>query len=137
MRSNLFSYIIALTFGVTAGLTTLFVIPSQFEIAVWVLLTLFLGILSHYQFDKYKFRNAFVIAIFAGIAITLTHLYFIKQYLMTHQEEIETLDKILIKGSYRLTLLIIAPIYWIVLGALTGLTNLILGKILRTISPNR
>lgn len=137
MKSKLFSYIITLIFGITAGLTTLFIIPNQFEIVIWILLVLFLGILSHYQFDSYPFRNAFLIAIFAGIITTVTHLYFIKQYLMTHQEEIETLDKILIHNSYRLTLLIIAPFYWIILGLLTGLSSLVLGKILGTRSPNR
>ncbi|GAB4341016.1 MAG: hypothetical protein OHK0038_20640 [Flammeovirgaceae bacterium] len=137
MKSKVFSYIITLIFGITAGLTTLFIIPSQFEVAVWMLLVLFLGILAHYQFDRNPFRNAFVIAIFAGITITTTHLYFIKHYLMTHQEEIETLDKILIKNSYRLTLLMIAPIYWIILGFLTGVSTLALRKTLRTRSPNR
>jgi len=56
---------------------------------------------------------------------------------MTHQEEIQTLEKFLINNSYRLTLLIIAPTYWIVLGVLTVLMNLVVEKTRRTISPNR
>ncbi len=137
MKTNFIPYTFALIFGSMAGLITLFIIPSQFEIAVWLFLILFIGIYSHYQFANHKYKKTFVVSVLTGIAITLTHLYFIDQYLITHQEEIQTLDKILINNSYKLTLLIIAPIYWIIFGGLNVLMNLVIEKTTRTISPNR
>ena len=137
MKSSFISCAIALLLGFVAGLITLFIIPSEFEIFVWLFLILLISIYSQYQFEKSKYKKTFIISVLTGIVIMLTHLYFINQYLLTHREEIQTLDKILINNSYRLTLLIMAPIYWIILGSLTVLMNLVIEKLMRTVSPNR
>ncbi len=137
MKSRCIPYAFALLLGVVAGLITLFIIPSEFEIFVWLFLILLISTYSQYQFENYTYKKTFIMSVLTGIVITLTHLYFINQYLLTHREEIQTLDKILINNSYRLTLFIIAPMYWIILGSLTVLTNLVIEKLLRTVSPNR
>ena len=137
MKSRFRPYAIALLVGFIAGLITLFIIPSEFEIFVWLVLILLISTYSQYQFEKYKYKKTFIISVLTGIVITLTHLYFINQYLLTHREEIQTLDKILITNSYRLTLFSIAPMYWIILGSLTVLMNLVIEKLIRTVSPNR
>jgi len=137
MKSSFINHSFAVFIGVVAGLLTLFVIPSQFEIFVWVLLVLIIVVYSLHQFGSQKRRNILVISFLTGMAITLTHLYFIDQYLETHQEEIQALDKILINNSYRLTLLIIAPIYWVILGALATVNMVLIEKIINPIKSNR
>lgn len=132
MKFNFTPYLVALICGLLAGLTTLFIIPSQLELIVWLFLVLFIGVFSHYHFASHKYRKTFVISVLTGMTITLTHLYFIKQYLITHQEEIQMLNQILINNSYRLTLLIIAPVYWIILGLLTVLIHYVFEKLFGT-----
>jgi len=137
MKSKYIPFVIALFFGVGAGLTTLFLIQNQFEIFVWLLLIVIISIYSYYQFRSQKYRMTFIISVITGMTITLTHLCFVKQYLITHPNEIQTLDKILISNSYRLTLLMIAPAYWIILGILTLLMTVITEKVISRISPSR
>jgi hypothetical protein len=137
VKINLIVYPFAIILGLVTGLITLFVISSQFEIFVWLFLILIIGIYTHYQVNSNKYRKTFVIAVLTGIVITFTHLSFINQYLETHQEEIQMLDKILINNSYRLTLLIVAPIYWSILGVLSIGIRLVIEKINKTINPNR
>jgi hypothetical protein len=137
MEAKYIPFVIALFFGVGAGLTTLFLKQNQFEIFVWLLLIVIISIYSNYQFGSQKYRMAFIISVITGITITLTHLIFVKQYLVTHSNEIQILDKILISNSYRLTLIVIAPAYWIILGILTKLTIVVIEKVIKRISPNR
>jgi len=137
MESKYIPFVIALFFGVGAGLTTLFLIQNEFEIFVWLLLIVIISIYSNYQFGSQKYRMTFIISVVTGMTITLTHLCFVKQYLVTHPNEIQTLDKILISNSYRLTLLVIAPAYWLILGILTILMSVVIEKVIKRISPNR
>jgi hypothetical protein len=137
MKADFIVYPFAVILGLVTGLITLFIIPSLFEIFVWLFLILIIGIYTHYQVNSNKYRKTFVIAVLTGIVITFTHLSFINQYLETHHEEIQMLDKILINNSYRLTLLIVAPIYWSILGVLSIGIRLVIEKINKTINPNR
>jgi hypothetical protein len=120
--------LIAVLIGITIGLATVFIVPSSFEIIVWLVLAFVLSIFVKVKFKIKIYTNTFLLAALCGMFVTLTHLFFLDNYLQSHQSEIAGLDQIKIYDSYRLTLLVIAPIYWIVLGLCSCLVLFIINK---------
>ncbi len=122
-------YLISVIVGVNTGLITLFLIPSQYEVFVWLVLIIVLGVIYSKIFQQRLFRYAFTFSVLVGIVITTVHLSFLDIYLENHQEEMATLENIKIYNSYRLTLLMIAPVYWLILGILSGFSALFFKKV--------
>ena len=111
----------AILIGFISGVITIYLIPNQFEILLWIILIVLIGLLGNRYYPDRPFVKTFGLALLTGIAITLTHITFLGDYLLSHKNEIEALNKIRLLNSDRLTLLIIAPIYWAVLGLSSGL----------------
>ncbi|MEM8968193.1 MAG: hypothetical protein AAGE93_17375, partial [Bacteroidota bacterium] len=88
---------------------------------VWAILIITIVGLCIKFFHQKLFWETFLFSITTGATVTGTHLLFIEAYLESHQAEIIMLDAIKILDSYALTLLLIAPIYWLVLGLFSGL----------------
>lgn len=133
-----YRYLLVLAIGFISGWSTVFLLPNQYEIIIWVFLIVFWGIVSCRIFEGKLFRSAFFLSFLTGMVITATHLFFIAEYLAHHREEVEALDSIKINDSYGLTLLITAPVYWLILGVLSGVTALLIHRIRRkTKNPNR
>lgn len=138
MMKHLFKYLSVIVIRVITGITTIFLIPSQYDILIWIVLIVVLGYVSNSYFHRKIFWNAFALSVLVGISITATHLLFIDSYTESHKAEIATLDNIKTNNSYRITLLLIAPIYWFILGALSGLSALFYNKMrTKMSSPNR
>ncbi|MDN5204618.1 hypothetical protein QQ008_24715 [Fulvivirgaceae bacterium BMA10] len=110
---------IGLIIGITAGLLTAFIIPADFEIFVWITIIILIALYAVKSYNNRLFVKTFMNALFTGIVITSIHLIFLDHYLMNHPDEQKLLDSFGIHSD-RIGLLIIAPIYWIVLGLLTG-----------------
>lgn len=118
--------------GIIVGLITIFVLPNDFELLVWILLVFMIAFFAKRQFKSEVYLNTLLLAVIVGFSITTTHLLFLDNYLDSHKSEIAGLDEIKIHSSYGLTLFAIAPVYWLVLGLLScivlGLVNRITGK---------
>ncbi len=114
-------FLTSLVIGISAGVTTLFLLPSDYELIVWAILIITIVGLCIKFFHQKLFWETFLFSITTGATVTGTHLLFIEAYLESHQAEIIMLDAIKILDSYALTLLLIAPIYWLVLGLFSGL----------------
>lgn len=110
----------AIPIGVFAGLITIYAIPGRFEILIWLILIVGTGWLGNKYYSGKLLGKTFVFAVLTGISVTLTHITFVNDYLLSHPEETEMLSEIRLLNSDRLTLLMIAPIYWLVLGLLSG-----------------
>ncbi|MDN5216003.1 hypothetical protein QQ020_28250 [Fulvivirgaceae bacterium BMA12] len=121
-------YLISVIAGITAGLITLFIIPGQYEILIWLVLIIVLGIIYSKMFQQRLFLYAFAFSVLVGIIITIVHLSFVDVYLENHQDEMATLEDIKIYNSYRLTLMMIAPVYWLILGILSAFSALLFKK---------
>lgn len=115
---------ITVLLGIVVGITTVFLVPVQFEIVVWLILIIGIGKACSRLFTESLFSKSFMLAALVGISITFTHLIFLDSYLDSHQEEMVTLDQIKIYDSYIATFLMIAPVYWLVLGSLSGACSL-------------
>jgi len=113
------SLLIYLVVGIIAGLLTVFVIAAKYEVLVWIVLIIGLALYAHSFFHTALFKQTFLYALISGVAITATHLTFLNAYLKGHPDEQQTLAKMGITSDY-LGLLLIAPIYWLILGLLTG-----------------
>ncbi|MEM9324424.1 MAG: hypothetical protein AAGA85_02165 [Bacteroidota bacterium] len=111
-------YIISTLLGCAAGLATLYLVPNQMEIYIWIELVLIHGFLGGLR--AVPFAQTFIQAAWTGIWITMIHLTFVDAYLASHQSELAFLDTIKVMDSYVLTFVMIAPIYWVVLGSLAG-----------------
>ncbi|OJJ13980.1 hypothetical protein BKI52_44750 [marine bacterium AO1-C] len=119
IRMTTQSVLVYLIVGIIAGLLTIFVIAARFEIFVWLTIIVGLALYANAFFQASLFKHAFLYAFITGVTITATHLTFLGAYLKSHPEEQQTLTKLGISSNY-LGLLLIAPIYWLVLGLLTG-----------------
>jgi uncharacterized membrane protein YeaQ/YmgE (transglycosylase-associated protein family) len=128
MKIEFKQIILVILIGIVCGLITTFVVHSQYELLIWFVLIALIGVLGKKFYPDKTFSKTFVFALLVGIVITSTHLTFVKDYLLNHQEETETLNKIRIFNSDRLTLFVIAPVYWIVLGILSGFTAKIIRR---------
>ena len=109
-----------LTIGVAAGLISIFLLPSQFEILLWVVLAVVLGKLVQSSGLKRVFLGGLLGGALAGFAITMAHIAFVQDYMATHKEEMNALQPYMVGASYRLTLFVMAPVYWLILGIATG-----------------
>ncbi|GEM_PF-4909071 len=117
--------LICIAIGVAAGLLTALVIPVDFEILVWFVVIVVIAWLMINTGMVQLFKQAFIHAAITGMGITATHLTFLNAYLASHPEEKEMLSNWGISSDY-LGLLMIAPIYWMILGLLTGAVALLL-----------
>jgi len=113
------SLLVYLMVGILAGLLTVFVVAAKYEMLVWLALIVGLALYAHSFFQGPLFKQAFLYALITGAAITATHLAFLSAYLKSHPDEQQMFSKMGVSSSY-LGLLLIAPIYWLILGLLTG-----------------
>jgi len=127
----------AAALGIAAGLLTIFVIPENFEILVWLVLIVCIGLLSAQRFEKSLFKNTFTLSILTGVVITATHLLLFEFYTRSHPNEIASLSQLKLFGSMRLTLLLFAPIYWFLLGVLAGSCSMLFLKMRRDRTANQ
>ena len=96
---------------------------------VWLAVISISGHIASNNFGNQLFFKTLLFVLPTGMVVTLTHIVLISDYLASHSDEIPHLEKINIAHSYRLTLLAIAPIYWALLGLLTGGAALLWRKI--------
>lgn len=111
----------AIPTGILAGLLTIYVVPGQLEILIWLVLIVAIGGLCNAYYSGKIFLKTFSFAVLTGILVTLTHITFMEDYLSNHPDETEALSEMKLLNSDRFTLLAVAPVYWLVLGLLSGL----------------
>jgi hypothetical protein len=128
---SLLNWIIIIIAGITVGILTIYFIPAQWEILVWILLILMIGLYTGRKHTNKIFTNAFRNAFVMGITITMTHLKFIDDYFLSHPEELLLIENTFGNFSKTMILLMIAPVYWVILGVLSGLVALLLKKTLK------
>lgn len=113
--------LIAAVAGIVAGMFSIYVVPAEVEIGLWLLLVIVLGALAQRYIAEKLFLRSLLYGIIAGIFITIIHILLIADYLTSHAQEALAMEEVGF-GSDRLTLLAFAPVYWIMLGLLTALS---------------
>jgi len=78
---------------------------------------------------KSHFRTGFRYALAVGISITLTHLSLTSAYLSSHPAEKHQISNSYPDLAPQLVLLMAAPIYWLILGGLSGLMTILWTKV--------
>ena len=122
--------------GVALGLITIYVLTGPWEILLWAVLVGSIGFVVAKSHNTRVFLNGFWYAVLAGVCVTLTHITLIEDYLATHYDEKELIENMGLTASHRLTLLGIAPIYWMILGLLSGFSSIVWKKMRKKPSPN-
>jgi len=122
-------YLYASLAGISIGLVTIYVLPAEFELFLWPVLIVVIGYFAARTADQGLFWLGFRDALAVGISISFTHLVLTRDYLLSHPEEkqhIEDYDRNL---APQLVLLMSAPVYWLILGALSGLLAILWAKV--------
>jgi hypothetical protein len=117
--------------GVACGFVTIHLAPAPWELLVWLGLIIALGFGVAKGNGARPFRYGFASAVLAGASITLTHLLFIERYIQSHPGEEAWLRSRDWLESARWVLLAMAPLYWAVLGVLTGVSARMWAKVIR------
>lgn len=117
---NRFFTLLAVGSGIIAGLVSIYIVPSQVEIGLWLILIIALGAVTQRYLKEKLFLRSFLYGGITGMFVTLMHVLLITDYLASHAQEALAMEEYGF-GSDRLTLLVFAPVYWIMLGLLTGL----------------
>jgi len=125
---NLKMLLISVLGGILSGLITIYWLPPNLELFLWVFLVLVFSYLVAKYCPKNTFLKGFGCAFLLGILITTTHLLLITDYIQSHQVEITILKRFQITDSIPTTLLLIAPFYWFMLGIFISLLALVWKK---------
>lgn len=107
--------------GALAGIATLYIVPAKSEIFVWLALVIVTALASLPFPSRRKFLFSMIFGVVSGMTVTLVHLMLFGRYVETHGEETAAMAEFFHFKSPILPVLIMAPIYWLILGAFTGL----------------
>ena len=116
--------------GIVAGLITIYILSADFEPFLWITLAVAAAAIAQRN-NRPAFRSGFLIAVIIGAAVTLTHILLLDDYRSNHRHEMREIEKIKIADSYSVTLLAMAPIYWVLFGLVTGLVSLLWTRVRR------
>lgn len=122
-------YLYASVAGISIGLVTIYVLPAEFELFLWPVLIVVIGYFAARIADQGLFWIGFKYAIVIGMSITFTHLILTSDYLMSHPEAKQHVEDYNRSLAPQLVLLMSAPVYWLVLGALSGLLAVLWSKV--------
>jgi hypothetical protein len=123
------NYLYAIMAGIAIGLFTIYVLPAEFELFLWPMLIVAIGYFAAKAHTKNHFWTGFRYALALGISITVTHLVLTADYLSNHPAEAHQLNSYNSHLAPQLLLLLTAPIYWLILGALSGLMTILWTKV--------
>lgn len=123
------NFLYAIVAGVAIGLFTIYVLPPEFELFLWPMMIVAIGYFGAKANSKSHFWTGFWYALAIGISITLTHLSLISDYLSSHPAEKHQIINYDPGLAPQLVLLMAAPIYWLILGGLSGLMTILWTKV--------
>ncbi|MFD2520003.1 hypothetical protein [Emticicia soli] len=122
-------YLYASVAGISIGLVTIYVLPAEFELFLWPVLIVVIGYFAARTADQGLFWLGFRYAIVVGISISFTHLILTNDYFLSHPEEKQHIEDYNRSLAPQLVLLMWAPVYWLILGALSGLLTVLWSKV--------
>lgn len=123
------NYLYAIVAGIAIGLFTIYVLVAEFELFLWPVLIVSIGYFAAKADTKKHFWTGFWYALVLSLSITLTHLILTKDYLENHLAEKQQINARNPSIVPQLVLLIDAPIYWLMLGVLSGLMTVLWTKV--------
>ena len=123
------NYLYAIVAGIAIGLFTIYVLPAEFELFLWPMLIVAIGYFTAKIPSKILFWTGFQHGLVVGISITLTHLILTSDYLSSHPAEKQQITNYDPSLAPQWAMLMQAPIYWLVLGGLSGLLTILWTKV--------
>ena len=123
------NYLYAIVAGIAIGLFTIYVLPAEFELFLWPMLIVAIGYFTAKINTPKLFWTGFWHGVIVGLSITVTHLVLTSDYLFSHPGEKQQINNYDPGLAPQLALLMQAPIYWLVLGGLSGLLTILWTKV--------
>ena len=123
------NYIYAAMAGLAIGFFTIYIFPTEFELFLWPVLIVAIVYFTAMTQKTSPFWAGFWYALVVAVSITITHLILIKDYLLSHPEEKQRINNYDPDLAPQLALLMVAPVYWLIFGALSGLLAILWTKV--------
>jgi hypothetical protein len=116
--------------GLLMGLATTWFIPYKAEPYFWLVVFFYCA----YRIGKIHRGNYFLHGVFVSIVCsiwyTLVHIFFFRDYIMLHPEELSMLKQMSLTDSPKAAILITGPVFGAIFGILLGTLSVIASQII-------
>jgi hypothetical protein len=119
-------------FGVAMGTATVFVIPSNIEPLVWLVIFVICAYFIAKGTPDRRFLHGLLVSIVNSVWITTLHVVLVNRYLAGHPQEVSMMQSTPFSQHPRAMMLFIGPIAGIVSGLILGLFAWVAGKLVKS-----
>lgn len=119
-------------FGLAMGTATVFVIPSNIEPFVWLVI---FGICAYFiakGTPSRRFLHGLLVSLVNSVWITTLHVLMVSRYLEGHPQEVAMLQTTPFAHHPRVMMLLMGPIVGVVSGLILGLFAWVAGKLVQS-----
>lgn len=118
-------------FGLAMGIATVFVIPSNIEPFVWLVIFVVCAFLIARARQTHHFLHGLLISIVNSVWITAAHIIFFNQYVAHHPKEASTMHSMPLPNSPRLMTAVTGPVVGVLSGLVLGFFASVAGKFVK------
>jgi hypothetical protein len=118
-------------FGIAMGLGTVFVVPSNVEPILWLIVFLLSAYAIAKQCIMLRFLNGLLVGLLDSLLKTTIHMIFFSAYVARHAPEIAMISQMTRAVSPRQLILLSSPIWGLIYGTAIGLLTLLLALFIK------
>lgn len=123
-------------FGLAMGIATVFVVPSQAEPWLWLVIFVICAFAIARGAPGKPFFHGLLLGILNSVWVTGAHVILFDAYLAHHAREAEMMRSATLPVSPRLMMACVGPIIGVISGAVIGLLAMLASRIVRRSPPS-
>jgi hypothetical protein len=123
-------------FGLAMGIATVFVIPSNIEPFVWLVIFVVCAFIVARVRQTHHFLHGFLVSIVNSVWITAAHITFFNQYIAHHPKEVSMMHSMPLPNSPRLMMALTGPVVGVLSGLVLGFFASVVGKLVKPRQPS-
>jgi|SRR5690242_11443269 hypothetical protein len=118
-------------FGLAMGIGTVFVIPSNIEPILWLVIFVICAVLIARAQSTGHFVHGLMVGIVNSVWVTSAHVLLFNSYVAHHSKEMAMMSSMPLPTSPRLMMAITGPIIGVISGCILGLFAFVAGKLVK------
>ncbi len=118
-------------FGLTMGIATVFVIPSNMEPWLWLVIFCVCAFLIARVRSSLQFLHGLLVGVVNSVWVTSAHIIFLDRYIASHAKEAAMMKSMSLPASPRLMMALVGTIIGVVSGLVLGLFAFMAGKFVK------
>jgi hypothetical protein len=118
-------------FGLAMGIATVFVIPSNIEPWIWLVIFCVCAFLIARVRSSLHFLHGLLVGVVNGVWITSAHIIFFNRYIANHAKEAAMMKSTPLPDSPRLMMALVGPVIGVVSGLVLGVFGFVAGKFVK------